>query len=245
MDYPLPKRSDFKGYVRYLSTYEYEALKPVNAAFMAAHGVRGGKLLDLACWDGKATKYYGERLGMDALFGADYQNDRLEEARARGVDVRQCDFENEGLPFPDATFDVVVANQIFEHLKQIYRPLSEIHRVLKPGGILLFSVPNLGGLYYRLQLLFGRQPATIKVFEAHVRAFTVQGALDLLTFGNRFEVVASRGSGFYPLPPPLSGWMSRAFSGLAIFQIHLLRKREGTGPDWQEHIASKGVQSNF
>jgi SAM-dependent methyltransferase len=245
MDYPLPERSGFQGYARYLSTYEYEALKPANADLLAAHGVRGGRLLDLACWDGRATRYYGERLAMSELFGADYENNRLEEARARGVDVRECDFEKDPLPFPDGFFDVVVANQIFEHLKQIYRPLSEVHRVLKPGGVMLFSVPNLGALYYRLQLLLGRQPATIKVFEAHVRAFTVSGALELLTFGNRFEVIASRGSGFYPFPPRLARVMARVFPKLAVFQIHLLRKREAAGPDWQEHITAKGVQSNF
>jgi SAM-dependent methyltransferase len=245
MIYPLPKRSDFKGYQNFLGHYEYEALKPVNADLMARHGVTGDALLDMACWDGTATRYYGDRLNIRSLYGADCENDRLDEAKARGVDVRTCDFESEALPFPDEMFDVVVANQIFEHLKQIYRPMSEIHRVLKPGGVLLFSVPNLGALHCRVQLLLGRQPSTIKVFEAHVRAFSVPAAREFVTFNDHFEIVDFRGSGLYPVPPPWSEKLSRVFSSLAVFQVYLLRKRPGRGPNWHEHIQSKGVQSNF
>jgi SAM-dependent methyltransferase len=247
MRYPTPKRSDYKDkpYRRWLGDYEYEALKNVNAELMAAHGVSGDRLLDMACWDGKATRHYGDRLGIPGLFGLDCETDRLEEARARGVEVRICDFERDAFPFEDASFDVVVANQIFEHLKQIYRPMSEIHRVLKPGGYLLFGVPNLLGLYYRTQALLGMQPSTIKVFEAHVRAFSVPGAREFVTLNGLFEVVAFRGSGFYPLPPPLSEWLSRTFKTLGVYQVWLLRKREGSGSNWQQHVAAKDLQSNF
>jgi SAM-dependent methyltransferase len=245
MIYPLPKPSDYKGYLKYLSHYEYEALKPVNADFMVKNGVTGENLLDMACWDGTATRYYGDRLNIPSLYGADCEHDKLGEAKARGVDVRTCDFETQPLPFPDGMFDVVVANQIFEHLKQIYRPISEVHRVLKPGGYFLFSVPNLGALHCRIQLLLGKQPSTIKVFEAHVRAFSIPAAREFLTLNDHFEIVDFRGSGLYPFPPPWSERLSRVFNSLAVFQVYLLRKREGTGPNWQEHIVAKGVQSNF
>ena len=243
--YPTPKRSGFPSYRSWLSTYEYEALKNVNADLMARHGVTGKRLLDMACWDGKATRHYGDRLGIPELFGVDCVDARLVEAKARGVEARLCDFERDAFPFEDSSFDVVVANQIFEHLKQIYRPMSEIHRTLKPGGYLLFSVPNLGGLYYRMQALLGRQPSTISVFEAHVRAFSVPGAREFVTLNGLFEVVAMRGSGFYPFPPPFSEWLSGKLTTLGVFQTWLLRKRDVAAPNWQDHVAALGLQSNF
>jgi SAM-dependent methyltransferase len=45
-------------------------------------------------------------------------------------------------PFADATFDVVLCFQVIEHIADDHRLLKEIHRVLKPGGILLMTTPN-------------------------------------------------------------------------------------------------------
>lgn len=46
------------------------------------------------------------------------------------------------LPFSDGIFDIVTANMVFEHLKDPSIQMKEIHRVLKPGGVLLFHTPN-------------------------------------------------------------------------------------------------------
>jgi len=46
------------------------------------------------------------------------------------------------LPFPDAAFDLVVDNQVMEHVEYLDRELVEIHRVLKPGGTLLSIFPS-------------------------------------------------------------------------------------------------------
>lgn len=61
-----------------------------------------------------------------------------------GLDVRQCDVEKESAPFDTGSFDVVLFNELFEHLRinPIFT-LREIHRVLKPGGRLFLSTPNL------------------------------------------------------------------------------------------------------
>lgn len=61
-----------------------------------------------------------------------------------GVDVRACDIERQPLPFDDATFDGVLFNELFEHLRidPIFT-LRQVLRVLRPGGRLLLSTPNL------------------------------------------------------------------------------------------------------
>ena len=49
------------------------------------------------------------------------------------------------LPFPDATFDLVTSNMVFEHLDNPVVQLQEVHRVLRPGGRLVFHTPNKYG----------------------------------------------------------------------------------------------------
>jgi SAM-dependent methyltransferase len=238
-------RSAYPGYVRWLSEQEYRLLKKVIVSMLRPHARPDGKLLDLACWDGEATRYYGDRLGIRDLHGLDFFDDQIAKARGNGVEVAKCDLEQEPFPFADGTFDVVVANQIFEHLKQIYRPLGEVHRILKPGGLLLFSVPNLASLHCRLQLLLGRQPSTIKMFEAHVRAFAPPAAREFVTFNGHFTVEKYTGSGYYPFPPRVSEPLSKLLPDTAVFQLYLLRKQVTGKPTWQEEIERRGVQSNF
>jgi len=63
---------------------------------------------------------------------------------ALGLLIIQCNVENERTPFPDASFDAVIFNELFEHLRiNIIFTLSEVLRVLKPGGTLFLSTPNL------------------------------------------------------------------------------------------------------
>lgn len=56
----------------------------------------------------------------------------------------------EDLPFADETFDLVTANMVVEHLEDPAQVLSEVRRVLKPGGRLLFHTPNYN--YYLVRL---------------------------------------------------------------------------------------------
>lgn len=47
-----------------------------------------------------------------------------------------------GIPFPDASFDHVFCIEVLEHVPNPYQTLGEIHRVLRPDGVLVLSVPN-------------------------------------------------------------------------------------------------------
>jgi SAM-dependent methyltransferase len=60
-----------------------------------------------------------------------------------GLDVRTTFLENAG--FPDGAFDVVTMTDVFEHISEPRAMLREVHRILRPGGILYVKVPN--GLY--------------------------------------------------------------------------------------------------
>jgi len=60
-------------------------------------------------------------------------------ARRIGVSVRTVACDTEDLPFPDASFDLVLGHAVLHHLPHLDRAFAEFHRVLRPGGRLLFA----------------------------------------------------------------------------------------------------------
>src|SRR5262249_17869906 len=156
--------------------------------------------LDIGCWDGSSTVRRAEVFGADRALGIEVFEDAASRATARGIEVGRLDLEAEQFPWPDATVDVIVCNQVLEHLKNIWLPMSEMHRVLRPGGYALFSVPNLASLHNRVLLTLGRQPTSIRVFGPHVRGYTLREFRELIARDGAYEIEASRGAGFYPIP---------------------------------------------
>jgi SAM-dependent methyltransferase len=76
----------------------------------------------------------------------------------RGIGVEDVDLERELLPHAGASFDRIVATEILEHLATPALFLSECWRVLRPGGTLYVTTPNVVDLRGRMQALLGRSP---------------------------------------------------------------------------------------
>jgi SAM-dependent methyltransferase len=90
-----------------------------------------------------ALKQYGYE-----VVGCDIAPERYSSTiQSTGLNVTKCNIETETLPFADNSFDAVVFNELFEHLRinPIFT-LSEVMRIMKPGGILALSTPNLKSL---------------------------------------------------------------------------------------------------
>ena len=114
---------------------------------------------------------------------------------ALGLDVRRCDVETEAVPFATDEFDVVLFNEIFEHLRiNPLFTLREALRVLRPGGHLLLSTPNLRSLRGLKNLLLDGEAyaASADVYRqyekletlghmGHVREYTTKEVTALLT----------------------------------------------------------------
>lgn len=85
--------------------------------------------------------------GRDAA-GVDIAPDRFRETLDRlGLQVATCNVEAEPLPFPDGAFDIVLFNEVFEHLRiNLISTMTEIGRVIAPGGLLFLSTPNARSL---------------------------------------------------------------------------------------------------
>ena len=99
----------------------------------------GRRVLDLGCGLGEYVRAF-EREGAEAL-GCDLARSRLLEARARGAHglVRAA---GETLPFAAGTLDVVVLNEVIEHVSDDRATLHEVARVLTPGGHCVIYAPN-------------------------------------------------------------------------------------------------------
>lgn len=104
---------------------------------------RNARVLDYGCGAGqivgllRANGFDG--FGCDVFYdGGSYESAVPEDLRDRYV-VRMTEH---AIPFADASFDVVISNQVFEHVADIDRALSEIRRVLRPGGYFLCLFPD-------------------------------------------------------------------------------------------------------
>ena len=107
----------------------------------AARFSDGAKVLDAGCGSGYGS---AEFRAAASVVAADISADAVRHARQNfqrpGVTFLQASCE--AIPFADATFDLVTAFEVIEHLDNWRRLLAEAKRVLKPGGVLLVSTPN-------------------------------------------------------------------------------------------------------
>jgi SAM-dependent methyltransferase len=117
-------------------------------------GGPGRRVLDLGCRYGALTRAYAE--GNDVV-GVDVDRDALAEAAKLGIETRWADVEQR-LPFEEESFDVVVAGELLEHVRDPERLVAEARRLLRPGGRLVGSVPNAFRLLNRLRFLAGLPP---------------------------------------------------------------------------------------
>jgi methionine biosynthesis protein MetW len=115
---------------------------------------RGNRVLDLGCRYGALTRAYAEG---NEVVGVDVDREALAEAAKLGIETTWADVE-EPLPFAAASFDVVVAGELLEHVRRPEHVVAEAQRLLRPGGRLVGSVPNAFRLRNRLRFLAGRAP---------------------------------------------------------------------------------------
>lgn len=114
-------------------------------------------VLDVGCGDGKKTITFKRKIGCKTITGIDGVAKRLSAAKKRGVDrVTLVELEKKW-PFDDSSFDVVVSNQVIEHVGNTDHFISEIKRVLRPGGYAVVSTENLASWHNILALIFGFQ----------------------------------------------------------------------------------------
>jgi SAM-dependent methyltransferase len=160
-----------------------ERAEPIRRAV----GGPGRRVLDLGCRTGSLTRAYVDG---NEVVGLDADREALAEAAELGIETVWADAE-ERLPFDDASFDVVVAAELLEHLREPESVVAEVARVLRPGGTFAGSVPNAYRLKNRLRVLAGKQA---EPNPTHLHMFRPADVIDLLRDfeHRRLECVAGR-----------------------------------------------------
>ena len=118
-----------------------------------------GKVLDLGCSPGHVAMAL-INAGFDVYgidLNAEYQKKYPSQSWVDRLKIKHVAFEHEPLPFPDAFFEYIVFTEVLEHIA-VTDPLKillEIKRVLKPGGLMVLSTPNVAHISNVLALIKG------------------------------------------------------------------------------------------
>jgi SAM-dependent methyltransferase len=160
----------------------------------------GTRVLDAGCGEGVLVEEFAGRLEIEGV-DAHYSSDRVRSGSLTS------------LPYSDATFDRALCLDVLEHLtfEEQPRALAELHRVLRPGGELLVSVPNLAHLQSRVHfLLAGRLIRTASEIK-HPGDRPIAEYLDI---AQRAGFVLTGRSGIFPTIPMLTRIIRRHPRGL-------------------------------
>lgn len=148
-------------------------------------------VLDLGCLDGLLGELFVQR--GNRVTGIDASTRAIEKAKTRGLVAKVGDL-SQTFPVESASFDVVFAGEVIEHVGDVDHFINEVHRVLRPRGTLIVTTPNLASLGRRLMLLCNRNPyiensPTEPTAVGHVRYFIRDTLVDFLK-RHRFSVEA-------------------------------------------------------
>lgn len=115
--------------------------------------------LDLGCHVGYNTERVAQVIRPKLCLGLEFIAVSIQKAAERGIQAVQHDL-NQPLPLKSNFVDVITAFDVLEHLVETWTSVTEIYRVLKPGGIVLIDCPNLAAWHNVFSLVLGLQPTS-------------------------------------------------------------------------------------
>lgn len=190
----------------------------------------GGKvaLLDIGVGSGRSMRYIEAEGVADQIdfYGIDLKQRRLSSVYSpQRWHLFQGDIE-EGTPFKSGKFDIVLCEQVLEHLNNPPAAINEIARVLRPDGLLVLGVPIFPwGLRYIRRLMVHVSLKWFGITRSHLQTFDATSLKRLLNEHHRFTILKSYGLkifirfGLSPLEDfswyyRLNRWVGRIFPNL-------------------------------
>lgn len=141
----------------------------------------GEKILDIGSRDGIISRLMMKK--GNSVYAADISESAVELARKNGINALHVKAEAP-MPFEDGFFSALFAGEVIEHVLDTDKFIAEARRLLKPGGTLIITTPNVASLGRRIVLLLGGNPYlenTLRDYDAgHVRYFTKACLVKLL-----------------------------------------------------------------
>jgi ubiquinone/menaquinone biosynthesis C-methylase UbiE len=208
-DYHRVPDPDWDYYPTYIAK-----LKAVRR-WLAAVGP-GERVLDAGCGEGILVEEFAGRLAIEGI-DPNYSSERI---RSGSVTA---------LPYADGTFDRAMCLDVLEHLtfEEQPRALAELFRVLRTGGELLVSVPNLAHLQSRVH--FALQGRLIRTASEYKHPGD-RPADEYIALARREGFVLTSRRGIFPTVPLLTRWIRR--HPRALQPLHRLLSRLLPIPGW-------------
>ena len=174
------------------------------------------RVLDAGCGEGVLVDEFASRLRIEGL-DANYSSDRV-----RSGSITE-------LPYADNSFDRAICLDVLEHLtfEDQPRALRELHRVLRPGGELLVSVPNLAHLQSRIHFLVRGRLIRTASEEKHPGDRPVAEYIEL---ARRAGLSLTARRGIFPTVPVLTRMIRR--NPRALLPVHRWLTRLLPVPGW-------------
>lgn len=127
-----------------------------SAKYLESHLEDGLALLDVGCGPGTITVDLATRTPNGRVVGIDLSEEIIIKAKASNASSLQknCSFEIGdvyNLDFPENSFDIVHAHQLLQHLTKPVEAIKEMHRVVRPGGIIALRDADYGGMIWSPQ----------------------------------------------------------------------------------------------
>ncbi|MFT8246086.1 class I SAM-dependent methyltransferase [Roseomonas sp. BN140053] len=184
--------------------------------------VEGSRILDVG-----ASPFYllykAQQQGARECHGIYFANDDhpmrgINEIYSRhgAIQLHHSDIEKSDLPFPDNSFDIVTACEVLEHLENFpMRFVHEVRRILRPGGILCVTVPNVSAIGNIVKLVF-RKNIYYKYRSdptgRHKHEYTLRQVTALFEF-MKLDVLSA---GYFPSPTSDLRWLRPAYRLIAV-----------------------------
>ena len=210
------------------------------------------RLCDLGCDDGGWTVDLARSCGSGHIAGAEMVPERAHIAQSRGVNVTLSDL-NDAFPFIDESFDLVHANQVIEHVKDVDHFIAETIRILTIGGVAVISTENGSSWHNIFAAVMGWQTFSLsslstrarsvgnplalhrgdpppRTFDKHRTIFNYRGLIEFLK-AHGLAIVAARGAGYYPLPAGVGSFDLRHchFITIKVRKVGSEASRHGQG----------------
>jgi 2-polyprenyl-3-methyl-5-hydroxy-6-metoxy-1,4-benzoquinol methylase len=121
----------------------------IIAKVLELQRTRDARIVDVGCGSGAMLLKLAD-LGYTALHGIDIVRPHVACA---GIEFSECDLDRLETGFEDASVDLVVSVEVFEHIENLGSLLRELSRVLRPNGRMLITTPNVHSVEARLRYL--------------------------------------------------------------------------------------------
>jgi SAM-dependent methyltransferase len=177
---------------------------------------RGARVLDAGCGEGVLVDEYTGRLAIEGL-DPNYSSERVRNGSLTA------------LPYADGAFERALCLDVLEHLSFEEQPkaLAELHRVLRPGGELFVSIPNLAHLQSRVHFLLQGRLIRTASLEKHPGDRPVDEYIEMASRAG-FRLVARQG--IFPTVPVLTRMIRK--SPARLLPLHRALTRLIPVPGW-------------